>query len=65
MARIVIEIENCKQCPYFKTDTPWTSDGFDFMEDWICTKENKTIQGAVEWHEESKIKIPDWCQIQK
>ena len=21
--------------------------------------------GAVEWHEESKIKIPDWCQIQK
>ena len=33
------------------------------MEDWMCTKSNKKIQGAVEWHEESKINIPDWCLI--
>lgn len=33
MAKIVIEIENCKQCPYFKTANPFSSDGFDFMED--------------------------------
>lgn len=23
----------------------------------------KMIQSCVEWHEESKIKIPDWCPI--
>jgi hypothetical protein len=34
------------------------------MEDWMCIKADKKIQGGVEWHEESKIKIPDWCPAQ-
>jgi hypothetical protein len=42
----------------------YSTDGWDQMYDWICTKANgKTIAGAVEWHEESKITIPDWCPI--
>lgn len=63
MPVINIEIQSCKQCPFFKTKNPWSSDGFDSMVDWICSKKdpNKVIQSAVEWHEESKIKIPDWC----
>lgn len=64
MAKIVIEIKSCKECPHFKTANQWSSDGWDRMEDWMCTKADKKIQGGVEWHEESKIKIPDWCPAQ-
>lgn len=38
-------------------------DDFDCMIDWYCKKSNKMIQGAVEWHEESKINVPDWCEF--
>lgn len=61
MIKIEIEINSCKQCPHFKTDNQWSSDGLDKMEDWICKKINKKIEGCVEWYEEKKIKIPDWC----
>lgn len=61
MVKIEIEINSCKDCAYFKTDNYYTTDGWDVMEDWICKKMNKKIQGCVEWHEESKIRIPDWC----
>jgi hypothetical protein len=63
MAKISIEVKSCKQCPYFETANRYSTDGWDRMDDWICTKENKKIQGAVEWHEESKIQIPMWCPI--
>jgi hypothetical protein len=34
------------------------------MVDWECTnKNNKKIQGAVEWHEEKKIEVPKWCLL--
>jgi len=59
-----VPITSCKQCPHFKTANPWSSDGFDHMEDWTCTEAgNKKIQGAVEWHEERKIQIPTWCPL--
>lgn len=61
--KIEIEINSCKECPFFKTSNRWSSDGWDKMEDWICNKSNKTIQDSVEWFEESKINIPDWCEI--
>lgn len=62
MADIKITIESCQKCPFFKTTNQWSSDGWDRMEDWICIKaDNRKIQGAVEWHEENKIKIPEWC----
>jgi hypothetical protein len=46
---------------FFKTSEPFSSDGWDRMEDWICSKLDKKIQAGVEWYEEIKIKIPDWC----
>ena len=62
--KIVLEITSRKKCPHFDTSNQWSSDGWDRMEDWNCKKENgKKIAGCVEWHEESKIKIPDWCPI--
>lgn len=61
MALIVNEIERCNQCPFFETRNQWSSDGWDHMEDWFCKKADRKIQGAVEWHEEKKIAVPDWC----
>ena len=63
MPKVVIEIQSCKQCPFFDKRNPWSSDGFDRMEDWYCIKSEKVIQGAVEWHEERKVKVPEWCEI--
>jgi len=63
MTKIVIEINSCKECPFFITTNQYSTDGWDRMEDWICNKCYKKIQGSVEWHEESKIKIPEWCPI--
>lgn len=66
MPKITLDIKNCKECPHFKATNQWSSDGWDRMEDWMCTKvePNQKIAGAVEWHEEKKIKIPEWCPIQ-
>lgn len=61
MTKIIIDIKSCKECPNFETKNHHSTDGWDRMEDWFCKKEQKIIQGAVEWHEESKIKIPKWC----
>ena len=47
MAKIVIEIENCKECPHFYIDNGYSTDGFDFMEDWNCKKMKRKIQGGV------------------
>jgi hypothetical protein len=59
--KIVIDISSCRECPFFKTGNQWSTDGFDNMEDWICTKINRKIQGSVEWHEEKGIRVPKWC----
>jgi hypothetical protein len=64
--KVVLEFENCKGCPFFKTGNYWSSDGWDRMEDWICCHPEvgeKKIAGSVEWHEEKKIKVPEWCPI--
>lgn len=62
---IKISVKTCKQCPHFTTANQWSSDGWDRMEDWVCTKSqpHRVISRSVEWHEESKIEIPEWCEI--
>lgn len=59
--KIAIEISGCKDCPHLKRTDQWSSDGWDRMEDWICGKANIKIQSCVEWREEKKIEIPEWC----
>ena len=61
MKEIRLLVESCKQCPFFKEEPYPTEDSFENAVNWFCVKENKKIQGYVEWHEESKIKIPEWC----
>ena len=62
---IVLQVQSCKQCPNFGERNPYSTDGFDRMIDWYCKLTNGTIQGAVEWHEESKIEVPKWCPIRQ
>ena len=38
MSTIKLEITSCKQCPHFKTMNEYSTDGFDLMIDWVCTK---------------------------
>lgn len=63
MSKVYVDIKSCKNCPMFTIGRTWSSDGFDRMEDWVCTggAEEKIIQKNVEWHEERKITIPEWC----
>lgn len=56
----------CRTCPNRKSTNFWSSDGWDRMEDWVCKLKNeKKIAGAVEWHEENKIPVPEWCPLAK
>jgi len=62
MAKITIEIKNCKECPHFKEERHYTSDSFETAFDWFCKKKkNKKIAGYVEWND--KIEVPDWCPL--
>jgi len=65
---IKVKISSCKHCPFFKMGITESTDGFDSGNDWFCAYHNdghesgyKIISGFVEWHEVSKIEIPDWC----
>ena len=60
-----IQVTHCRDCPFRTTTNHYSTDGWDHMEDWMCTKmvPAKKIQGAVEWHEESKIELPAWCPL--
>jgi hypothetical protein len=63
MVKIHLEVVSCKQCPKMDLRNPWSSDGWDRMIDWHCTAADRGIAGSVEWHEERRITIPDWCPL--
>jgi hypothetical protein len=61
MVKILLEIENCRSCQFFKVKRDYSTDGWDRVEDWHCTKEDKPIANCVDWHE--KPAVPKWCPI--
>ena len=65
MTLIALEISSCKKCPHFSEEQMYTADSYERPFNWFCnyTGTKFKIRGYVEWHEESKIKIPDWCPI--
>jgi len=65
MKEVYVKITSCRACPHFKIGDKYSSDGWDRMGDWVCEVDKKIIQGGVEWYEESKIEIPDWCPLKK
>lgn len=61
---IQLKISTCKDCPFFKEERYYTADSFEHAHNWFCKKKkDKKIAGYVEWHEESKIAVPNWCPI--
>ncbi len=66
MTTLKIKIKDCRSCPFFKSERYYTDDSFEHANDWFChhnPKNVKEIAGYVEWHEESKIPIPNWCPV--
>lgn len=61
--KIEIEIKNCKECPNLDSKKVYTPDSFDDVSQWTCNINGKSICNYIEWHEESKIDIPNWCHI--
>ena len=61
----MLEITHCSKCPHFEAIELATSDSWERAFNWMCNKEKKKIQGYVEWFEESKIEVPDWCPLRK
>jgi len=59
--KIILDINSCRECPFFKITGTSSTDGFDRGEEWFCSKAEKQIATFVEWHE--KPKIPEWCPI--
>ena len=65
MPKIELEINNCKECPFWKEEPYLTEDSFERAHNWFCTKSgNKKIAGYVSWNEEKSVSVPDWCPIQ-
>lgn len=58
---IQIEINSCKDCPFFDESRVYTADSFDMAFEWKCKKSNKVIRSYVDWNDTGKVDIPDWC----
>ena len=61
MVQIKIDIKNCKQCPYWRSERVYTGDSFELIFDWVCSKAKKKIEGYVEPRDINSVKIPEWC----
>ena len=62
--KIQLEINTCKECPFFEEKPAHTLDSFERPHDWFCKKaKNRKIAGYVEWYDESDVEIPKWCPI--
>ncbi len=64
MPKIILEIDNCKDCPYLIQKRIYSADSYELAHDWLCDKaNNQKIEGYVSWNEEKGVKIPTWCPI--
>jgi hypothetical protein len=63
--KIIYEIKTCQECPFLEQERYYSPDSFEAPSyDWYCKKSlHKRIRGYVEWHEENKIPIPEWCEL--
>lgn len=59
---VKIPLTTCRKCPHFSEERMYTADSFEIPFNWFCNHgEKRKIRGYVEWHEEDKIEIPNWC----
>jgi len=62
---IVVKVKSCQQCPFFASEKVYTSDSFENVSKWECTKKKKVITGYVDWYDERNVEIPKWCPFNK
>lgn len=65
MAKIIVEIKNCQDCPFVKETRHWTPDSWDHAFDYYCKKVEtingpKTIAEYIEFPSEMPD-VPSWC----
>lgn len=56
--KIVIELDNCRRCPYCKAYRTFDA---GFAHDYVCLKAKKEIASYVEYTNEFPKEIPAWC----
>ena len=62
MTKIVVDIKNCSECPFWDSERVYTADSFEMPFKWMCKKSHKrVISGFVEWHD--KVPVPEWCPL--
>lgn len=64
MPKIQLEIKNCAECQFMKSERHYTGDSFELAHDWFCKKmDNKKIEGYISWNKEKDVQVPKWCPI--
>ena len=68
MTKIIIDIKDCRECPFHYTTPYPTSDSWERAQNCFCKhddvqhcKQDKLVSGYIEWHD--KVPIPFWCPI--
>lgn len=57
--KVELEIESCEKCPFKVVTRNYSTDGWDRVEDWKCTKVDKIIEKMIGTFE--NVAIPKWC----
>ena len=67
MAKIVIDIQSCNECPFSESRRHYTGDSFEIEFDWSCGKwDSKSIANSVSWgREKTDLAVPEWCPLLK
>jgi len=54
-----VNVQNCEQCPYHKSEKVYTADSFENVRKVYCSELKKNIRNYLDWNETATI--PDDC----
>jgi len=70
MAKILYELDSCRQCPYSVSERAYTADSYELVENWYCQEASifrqyggngKLIESYVAWND--LLTVPDDCPV--
>jgi NMD protein affecting ribosome stability and mRNA decay len=61
--KIIVDVQDCEQCPYHNSDKVWTADSFENVRKVYCSKLKKDVYSYLDWHETAII--PEDCEFKK
>jgi hypothetical protein len=62
MAKLLIEIDKCYECPFVKCERAYTPDSFEYEWNYKCGRNDETIATYIEYNREMP-EVPNWCPI--